>query len=164
MDYVTQYYKNLSEQLQQRVNILTRKVKYLTEAGPVITDDGNEGSGNVTATPISPFGPGGYFYPSQLNPPTQNPNQSPSISPYDGPGPVLPGHYSPAPPISYDEWLEEWPELDPDNYEYGRDDPEYKKDKLARDRSYLEMMRRWHQWRRERAGGAGRVRLPGFFS
>ena len=62
MDYVTQYYKNLSEQLQQRVNFLNKKVKYLTEAEatPGPTDGGKGGQ--------SPFTPGGYFYPSQLTP------------------------------------------------------------------------------------------------
>ncbi len=156
MDYVTQYYKNLSEQLSQRVNYLSRKVKYLTESGGPTITDGNQGSGNTT---VSPFGPGGYFYPSQLTP-TQNPNQSPSISPYDGPGPVQPGHYSPAPPPSYEEWKEEWPEPNPDNYPWGTEDPEYIRDMRARDEAFEQFQEQWRKWKKERAGGAGGYRLP----
>lgn len=113
MDYVTQYYKNLSEQLQQRVNILTRKVKYLTEAEatPGPTDGGKGGQ--------SPFTPGGYFYPSQLNPPQFTPK------PYDGYGPAKPGQYSPAKPPSIDEWLRENPRPNFEDYPYG--DPEFER-------------------------------------
>lgn len=156
MDYVTQYYKNLSEQLSQRVNYLSRKVKYLTESGGPTITDGNQGSGNTT---VSPFGPGGYFYPSQLTP-TQNPNQSPSISPYDGPGPIQPGHYSPAPPPSYEEWEREWPPPNPANYPDGKWDDEYDRDMEAWEKAYREWQRRWEIWRRERAGGAGEYLIP----
>ena len=62
MDYVTQYYKNLSEQLQQRVNVLQNKIQQLNEMQP--PGGGGLGGGRVK----SPFEPGGYFYPSQLTP------------------------------------------------------------------------------------------------
>jgi hypothetical protein len=158
MDYVTQYYKNLSEQLSQRVNYLSRKVKYLTESGGPTITDGNQGSGNTT---VSPFGPGGYFYPSQLNPPTQNPNQSPSLTPYDGPGTIQPGHYSPAPPPSYEEWVRDWPYPNPDNYPGGANSDEYRRDVIARERAYIDWLKQWNKWREGRGGGAGGYRLPG---
>jgi len=164
MDYVTQYYKNLSEQLQQRVNILTREVKYLTESeGPTITD-GNQGSGNVTATPVSPFGPGGYFYPfspfgpggyfypPQLNPPTQSPR------------PLLPGEYSPAPPQSTRQWertnpFPDW--TDQKKYRWGKKDPWYQRDLDQYNRRMREHGERWREWYRERAAeGADREALP----
>ena len=79
MNYVTQYYKNLSEQLQHKVNNLNKKLKYLRENGPIISD-GNQGQGqgqgqgSITASrPL--FGPGGYFTP--FWPESQEPTFSP---------------------------------------------------------------------------------------
>ena len=43
MDYVTQYYKNLSEQLQQRVDILQNKIQQLNEMRSL--GDGGIGGG-----------------------------------------------------------------------------------------------------------------------
>jgi hypothetical protein len=75
MDYVTNYYKNLSEQLQHRVNNLNKKLKYLRENGPIISD-GNQGQGQGSITAIRPvFGPGGYFTP--FWPESQEPTVSP---------------------------------------------------------------------------------------
>jgi len=115
MDYVTQYYKNLSEQLQQRVNFLNKKVKYLTEAEatPGPTDGGKGGQ--------SPFAPGGYFYPSQLNPPQFTPNPKP----YRNPGPIKPGDYSPYMPESLQEWLRENPRPNFEDYPPGS--PEFER-------------------------------------
>lgn len=75
MNYVTEYYKNLSEQLQHKVNNLNKKLKYLRENGPIISD-GNQGQGSITARPLS--GPGGYFTP--FWPVSQEPTVSPRPS------------------------------------------------------------------------------------
>lgn len=77
MDYVTNYYKNLSEQLQHRVNNLNKKLKYLRENGPIISD-GNQGQGqgSIIARPM--FGPGGHFTP--FWPVSQEPTFSPRPS------------------------------------------------------------------------------------
>jgi hypothetical protein len=160
MDYVTQYYKNLSEQLQQRVNILTREVKYLTESGPVITD-GNQGSGNTTVSPFgpggyfypfSPFGPGGYFYPPQLNPPTQSPR------------PLLPGDYSPAPPEPLGEWdrANPFPDFnDRKKYPWGKKDPRWQHDLDQYNRNNRDYTKRWREWLKEReVEGADPHQLP----
>lgn len=148
MDYVTQYYKNLSEQLQQRVNFLNKKVKYLTEAEapaeptPGPTDGGKGGQ--------SPFTPGGYFYPSQLNPPLKP-------KPYRGQEPVKPGHYSPEPPPRSWQWLIDNPPPNPDNYPGGVNDPQFEKDAEEWIRLRFQWIEEWKQWYRERYG---RPRLP----
>jgi len=41
MDYITNYYKNLSEQLQEKVNILNNNLKYLIEMEAPIPTEGN---------------------------------------------------------------------------------------------------------------------------
>lgn len=100
MDYVTQYYKNLSEQLQQRVNFLNKKVKYLTEAeaAPGPTDGGKGGQ--------SPFAPGGYFYPSQLTPKfSPMPPKPAPFNPSDNPPEMFPID---PPDIQGGETLEEY--------------------------------------------------------
>jgi len=124
MNYLTNYYKNLSEQLQQRVNFLNKKVKYLTEAEatPGPTDGGKGGQ--------SPFTPGGYFYPSQLNPPQFTPKPYTVPHRFAVPGPINPGHYSPHPPIGFDEWIKQNPQPRP-----GPGGP--------LDKDYLRLLDRW---------------------
>ncbi len=154
MDYVTQYYKNLSEQLQQRVNILTRKVKYLTESGPVITD-GNQGSGNVTATPI---GGGGYVSPAGVPGgvnPTINPYTQPDFGWQDVPwNPNLP--QNPTPPMSPNEWYDQNPRPDRVDYDVNRDGVLQPEEEEAWERDidqwYITSKRvvdNYEKWRRE---------------
>ena len=132
MDYVTQYYKNLSEQLQQRVNILTRKVKYLTEAeatpGPTDggkTDGGKTDGGNGYQLPY-------YSYPSQSNP-------------YPRPRPphLKPGQYDipPGGPPTDLEWMEQNPPPNPDSPNYAQELYEWtRKRKENQDQRY-----RWYR-------------------
>lgn len=155
MNYLTQYYKNLSEQLQQRVNILTRKVKYLTESGPVLTDDGNEGSGNVTATPI---GGGGYVSPAGV-PGGVNPSNNPFTQPDIGwkkvPwNPNLP--QNPTSPITPVEWVGDNPQPDWSDYDVNGDGAlddaersEYHRDLEHWHKTFRQIRDNYEQWRRE---------------
>jgi hypothetical protein len=72
MNYLTNYYKNLSEQLQNKVNILNNNLKYLTEMEAPIPAEGN---------PSNP-----YNIPIR-NPKLENPNVKPYFPrPVTGPG------------------------------------------------------------------------------
>jgi hypothetical protein len=84
MDYITNYYKNLSEQLQEKVNILNNNLKYLTEMEAPIPTQGNPGQG----TGIPPYGgiDPGMFNPKFVNPSDINPryNFKPPAPPSHG--------------------------------------------------------------------------------
>jgi hypothetical protein len=106
------------------------------EATPGPTDGGKGGQ--------SPFTPGGYFYPSQLNPPQFTPK------PYVVPGPVNPGQYSPHPPIDLFDWIRKNPPPNPANFPGGELDKDFQTLLKRWWDKYEKMRRIWQQWARER--------------
>ena len=114
MDYVTQYYKNLSEQLQQRVDILQNKIQQLNEMQSL--GGGGYGSGGFGGNrPLPPIQPtlgapyGGFGGFGGAQPPSRP----------TGPGGPQGGNNFPQGyennPL-YLEWLAENPKPDPIYY------------------------------------------------
>ena len=85
MDYLTNYYKNLSEQLQQRRNVLSNQLKYLKENIAITS-----GPPGPSVTPGPGIIPGSV--PGQIGP---NSYPGPGTNPYNFPG-VIPGVPDPA--------------------------------------------------------------------
>jgi len=98
MNYLTNYYKNLSEQLQAKVNILSQKVRLLSE--------------NDT-------------YSGEAEEDTENPWMVPEWTPPEF-NPGLPR--SPVRPPNQQEWERDNPYPNSNNYPDGPDDPDFKRD------------------------------------
>jgi hypothetical protein len=102
MNYLTNYYKNLSEQLQAKVNRLSSQIKLLNESANPDPDDLQSPSESPYSDPYSPSDP--YWRPK---PPDDEPAEyeleplenSPSFDPRD-----------PNNPPSYEDWLRQHPE------------------------------------------------------
>ena len=92
MDYITNYYKNLSEQLQEKVNILNNNLKYLTEMEAPIPTQGNPGQG----TGIDP---------RMFDPRLQPPFEYYPLSPYHGDPEIVQDPLAPPRnPANLDTW------------------------------------------------------------
>ena len=78
MDYITNYYKNLSEQLQNKVNMLSSQIKFLNESANPPPDDLQSPWQTPYSNPYSPSQP--YWEPPEPQP-TRRPGRGiiPSI-------------------------------------------------------------------------------------
>jgi hypothetical protein len=100
MDYLTNFYKNRCEQLQEQVNRLSKNIKLLTEMeAPEAPDPTRLDAANV----------GGYVGGSANQRVTNDPTQWTSDQP----------------PPNADEWFQQNPPPNPRNYPRGIDDPRY---------------------------------------
>lgn len=143
MNYLTNYYKNLSEQLQEQVNILSQKVRLLIESDTY--------AGDAQETPGEAPGANPWIEPD-WHPPELNPNQSPVR------------------PLDQRQWERDNPKPQPYNYPGGYNDPDYQRDlqrwKDAREQANANYMR-WYRYMRglNRITGQGKDKeweLPNF--
>lgn len=101
MDYVTNYYKNLSEELSRKLNLLEAMVAQATSPSPTSAP-----AGTSPTAPMGPPSPG--VMPAPTAPGTPYP---PPPHPMDYPG----GVNSPEFKKAYDRWLEGFNQLPPDD-------------------------------------------------
>lgn len=143
MDYLTNFYKNRCDQLQEQVNRLSYRVRLLSEEGDSEAGEAQERpDANPWATP-------------EWSPPEFNPS--------------LP--QSPVRPPNDTEWTRDNPRPNPNNYDGRENDPEYKRDldlwHAAQIRAHDNYMR-WYRYMRglNRITGEGKDkewRLPHYF-
>jgi len=123
MNYLTNYYKNLSEQLQQRVDILSNRIRLLSE------DAGDSEAGDPVEN-------------------TENPWMTPEWAPPEF-NPRLP--QSPVRPPNEQEWERDNPYPDAGNYPGRYQDPDYIRDvelwMAARDRAHANYSA-WYRYMR----------------
>jgi len=135
MDYLTRYYRNLCEQLQQQVNILSNQLNVLNEM--------DSGGNPYDANPYLPYVPGGPDIPNPKPPfvpppppPPEKPPPRPTPTPEPVPGPgyrfPTPPQFIPGQPIDPDDYFPEGlgpiTPPNPEDYPKGRNDPDYKRD------------------------------------
>jgi len=124
MNYLTNYYKNLSEQLQAKVNILSQKVRLLSEdAGDSASGDAIEDTDNPWIDPV-------------WTPPEFNPD--------------LPR--SPVRPLNEFEWITNNPRPNENNYPLGPRDPAYQRDYQQWIEALLRAMQNYNSWFRYMRG------------
>ena len=122
MNYLTNYYKNLSEDLQAKVNLLSYRVRLLREAA------------NSDVAAPEP----------ESNPYIQPPWVAPEFDPNRP--------TSPQPPMNIDDYWANNPQPNPANYPYGRDDPDYKKDMDKWNKAYDRAKQNYFEWMRNQRG------------
>jgi len=128
MNYLTNYYKNRCNQLQEQVNILSKKVRLLSEDWGYGPDPDTLPS---TAPAIYPID-NGWDTPIWT---------APEVDPLR---PV-----SPRPPnLGEDAWERDNPRPNPLNYPNGTADPDYKKDLAEWERAKLNARAQYEKWRR----------------
>jgi hypothetical protein len=102
MDYLTKYYKNLSEELERRVNLLEMMVAQATSPSPAVPTSAPAG------TPGGPMGP-----------PSPAPVPAPTAPPSSFPPPPVPSDYggtnTPGFRRAYEEWLRRFNDLPADH-------------------------------------------------
>jgi len=99
MDYITKYYKNLSEELSRKLNLLEMIAAQTTSPAPTAPPAG---------TPGGPMGPPS---PAPMPTPTAPPSSfPPPPNPSDYGGSNTPGFWK-----AYQEWLRKFNDLPPDH-------------------------------------------------